>query len=116
MSLLERDGSTITTLKKRRVFQEALLTQDNRLWRPDTSLIEKPGLTWRGDIAPVVAAPQPRQKRNDVPSGLRYADPRRVINCYRRQLRREVIFAVGHGGRKGRKRQYRQTNESHIKC
>lgn len=47
-------------------------------------------------------------------SSLRIATPERSFTCARRKIRKEVIFASGHGGRKNRPPHY--SRQSDVRC
>lgn len=53
-----------------------------------------------------------------VPALSRLANvlPKEAVVCARRAVRREVIFATGSGGRRGRKSQYHKSETSNIHC
>lgn len=46
----------------------------------------------------------------------RFVDPRKVVTCVRRKERREVLFATGKGGRKGKRGKTRRDWRSMIWC
>lgn len=86
---------------------------DARLWHPDEPPATRPAVTLGGTIAPVRTN---KPKTRTVPHRLEYENPFGVITCLRRKLRREVVFAIGHGGRRGKKRQHRRNDRSEIEC
>lgn len=48
---------------------------------------------------------------------LAFADPTRAITCLRRKIRREVMFAKGHGGMATRRMRPRRLNhQSKVSC
>lgn len=49
-------------------------------------------------------------------SGLKFSVPERVALCAKRKIRREIMFARGHGGQGGAKRSYRRNRFSGIGC
>lgn len=108
----ERDRNTIPRTQV--LFRpEWSQIDDARTWRPDERSIGRPAVTVGGSIAPVRTN---KARTAAVPHRLQYESPFRVITCLRRKLRREVIFAVGHGGRKGRKKDHRRNERSNVEC
>lgn len=59
-----------------------------------------------------------RKKQQRYPSfRLSYLNPRRVLNCARRHIRKEVMFALGFAGKRhGAGGSYRRTQESLWGC
>lgn len=50
------------------------------------------------------------------PARIRFAVPPEVLTCVRRKQRKEVLFAKGVGGQRGRKRRPRFTPHSKVSC
>lgn len=49
-------------------------------------------------------------------SGLMFAEPFRVAHCAKRKIRKEVMFAFGHGGKGGGKKSHRRNAFSGVRC
>lgn len=65
---------------------------------------------------PFAAAPRSAARLVAKGTGIKFADPKGVLTCVRRGIRREVLFALGVGGQGGRKRKPRFTAASKISC
>lgn len=65
---------------------------------------------------PFAAAPRAAARLVAKGTGVRFADPMGVVTCVRRKLRREVLFALGVGGARGKKNKPRRTAGSEISC
>lgn len=65
---------------------------------------------------PVAAAPRSAARLVAKGTGIQFADPRRVLVCLRRNIRKEVLFALGVGGQGGAKKKPRRTTTSGISC
>lgn len=65
---------------------------------------------------PFAASPRSASRLIVKGIGVQFADPRRVVTCVRRKIRREVLFALGVGGQGGRKNKPRKTAGSEISC
>lgn len=48
--------------------------------------------------------------------GLKFSVPERVALCAKRKIRREVMFAKGVGGGRGKRRPYRRNDLTEIGC
>lgn len=88
--------------------------EDRRTFSPE---IARPARGVRRDatrlmVSPNVNKPVKATEMPTVPTGVQFADPRRVAICMRRKTRREVIFARGSGG--GRKRKHRRAKWSEF--
>lgn len=104
-----------------------LEVEDARAWHPDP---EQGALTIGGRFARVVVHKRPIIARSkpiwawrglpvgpQVPVGLRFESPLKVVTCLRRKIRREVIFALNRGGKGGgKKAKPRRTWRSGIRC
>ena len=67
--------------------------------------------------ARIIRAVEPKAPRlwsAQTKSTLAFAEPRRVLVCLRRQVRKEVLLALGKGG--GGKRKPRRNHLSEISC
>lgn len=100
--------------------------EDRRTFWPEPAAL-RPALTLRGTGARVVGAapvrkPGPPGRKStalaSVKTGsvLTFSAPKRVAVCVRRQRRKEVLFATGKGGRRGRQRQRRRSEFSEVSC
>lgn len=99
--------------------------EDRRSWHPDPG---RGAVTIGGNWARVIVHPRPFVARSrpiwghglptavQVPWGVMYESPFRVIRCIRRKVRREVMFARGQGGKRGRKGKYHRNADSNIWC
>lgn len=100
--------------------------EDGRVWHPDP---DRGALTIGGRFASVVVHSRPVIARSkpiwswkglpvgvQVPVGVRFESPLKVVTCLRRKIRRNVIFALDKGGKGSGKRQPRRTWRSDIKC
>lgn len=65
---------------------------------------------------PIPAAPRAAARIVAKGTGLQFADPRRVLVCLRRKIRKEVLFAFGVGGQAGAKKKPRRNVASDISC
>lgn len=55
--------------------------------------------------------------RKTIPYRVQFLDPKRVLVCVRRKIRREVMFALGKGGKRGRERNRRRRDAySGVSC
>lgn len=100
--------------------------EDRRTWNPDPG---RSAVTIGGRVARVVVHKRPFIAYNrpiwayrgmpvgvQVPVGVMYESPFFVIRCLRRKVRKAVIFARGHGGKRGRKGRYNRNADSGIWC
>lgn len=100
--------------------------EDGRLWHPDP---EQGALTIGGRFAQVVVHKRPIVARSNtiwsasgvpvglqVPVGVRFESPLKVITCVRRKVRRQIIFATRRNGKGVRKRQPRRNWRSNVSC
>lgn len=83
--------------------------EDRRIWHP--ARWGRPVLGFRRAATRLVVAPKPMR---DLSARIAFADPRRVLVCLRRKVRREVIHALGKGG--GGNRRPRRKPTSEISC
>lgn len=65
---------------------------------------------------PFAAAPRSAARLVMRGTGVQFANPRRVVVCVRRKIRKEVMFALGVGGQAGRKAKPRKSAGSEISC
>lgn len=66
-----------------------------------------------------LSAPRTRPGRAErawLANKLKFHNPKKVVTCVRRKSRKEVLFAKGVGGRKGKKRPPKRNWRSEIKC
>lgn len=100
--------------------------EDGRLWHPDP---EQGALTIGGRFAQVVVHKRPIVSRSNtiwsasglpvgvqVPVGVRFESPLKVITCVRRKVRRQIMFATGRSGKGVKKRQPRRNWRSNVSC
>lgn len=100
--------------------------EDGRLWHPDP---DRGALTIGGRFAQVVVHKRPIIARSkpiwsykglpvgvQVPFGVQFESPFKVITCLRRKVRRNVIFAMNKGGKGVKKRQPRRNWRSNVSC
>lgn len=107
----KRDFST--SIPSPRLFLRTV--EDLRRWTPDADILPPIAKRLDGRIAGVQArSPQPQRQK--LWHTIRYESPKKVVRCQRRQKRREVIFASGHGGVRVKKKQHRRNEESNIRC
>lgn len=98
--------------------------EDGRLWHPDA---DHGALTIGGRFAHVVVHKRPVIGRANtiwsgrglpvgvqVPVGIQFESPLKVVTCVRRKVRRQIMFATGRGGKFHRKP--RRSWRSDIKC
>lgn len=85
--------------------------EDYRQWQPTgrkarqvASLSSRPAK---------VVTPSPVSMFSPIVQAFQY--PKHVVTCVRRKVRKEVLFALGHGGR-GSRRPKRRNPRSNIKC
>lgn len=87
--------------------------EDRRQWSPIDTPRTLNGMQFR-------RLRQPGYTMDGMPSAIArigFADPHRVVLCVRRKRRREIIFALGVGGRKGRRtRKPRRNKWSEVRC
>lgn len=106
------------------------LHEDLRLWHPDP---DRGAVQIGGRWAKVVVHSRPVVARSralsawglvdkglpvglQVPVGLRFESPFRVITCLRRKIRRQVIFARRKAGKGVTRRKPRRTWRSQVVC
>lgn len=100
-----------------------LHTQDRRFWHPDN--VSRPGATFR-KAANLSLVPGRKFKYGPSPKSytpgaerlsdrVGFEDPSRVAICVRRNVRKEVIHALGKAG-KGKTRRPKQTEYSKVRC
>lgn len=103
--------------------------EDRRTWHPDP---DHGAFTLGGSLASVTVHRRPIIARSktfsrwgfgrgipvgvQVPVGIQYAHSFNVINCVRRKVRRQVIFARNKGGKGVKRRPPRRTWRSNIWC
>lgn len=100
--------------------------EDGRSWHPDP---ERGAVTVGGRWARLVVHPRPAVAYSrplwswrgtprgvQVPVGLRFESPLKVITCLRRKVRREVIFARRKAGAGARSRVRARNWRSEIGC
>lgn len=100
--------------------------EDRRAWDPDP---ERGALTFGGRYARVVVHSRPVIARANriwsasaypvgvqVPVGVRFESPFKVITCLRRKIRRGVIFARNKAGKGVRRRSPRRSWRSNVVC
>lgn len=102
---------------------------DGRYWHPDP---DHGALTVGGRYARIVVHKRPLIARNkalsgwiggrgvpvglQVPIGVRFESPYKVLTCIRRKVRREVIFARKKAGSGVRRRKPRRSWRSNVVC
>lgn len=106
------------------------LHEDLRLWHPDP---ERGAVEVGGRWAKVVVHSRPVVARSralsswglsdrglpvglQVPVGLRFESPFRVLTCMRRKIRRQVIFARRKAGKGVKRRKPRRNWRSQVVC
>lgn len=82
--------------------------EDRRLYKPDRGLAPPAALNRN---ASRIVAP-----KYSPPFAVRFADPRLVSICAKRKIRREVLFALGKGGKRGRLNKPRRNFWSRVSC
>lgn len=103
-----------------------LEVEDARAWHPDP---EQGALTIGGRFARVVVHSRPVVARANtifspssypvgfqVPVGVRFESPFKVVTCLRRKIRREIMFARNKAGKGVRKRRPRRSWRSNVSC
>lgn len=98
--------------------------EDGRVWHPDP---DHGALTLGGNVARVIVHSRPIVARANtlfspraypvgfqVPVGVRFESPLKVITCVRRKIRREIMFAKRRAG--GGNRKPRRTWRSDVSC
>lgn len=102
---------------------------DGRYWHPDP---DHGAMTVGGRYARVVVHSRPLVARSkgisswiggrgfpvglEVPIGVRFESPFRVLTCIRRKIRREIIFARNKAGRGKNRRNPRRSWRSNVVC
>lgn len=102
---------------------------DGRYWHPDP---DQGALTIGGRYARVIVHQRPLVARSkalsswiggkglpiglQVPVGVKFESPYRVLTCVRRKVRRAVVFARGKAGKGVKKRRPRRTWRSNVVC
>lgn len=84
-----------------------VLKPDNRTYHP------------AGKLRPLTTTfltPSVRLKVGRKIHQLAFKKPKRVNVCTSRSIRRQLLFALGMGGRRGRQRKHRLNDESKISC
>jgi len=92
-----------------------LSIEDRRTSHPDGP-VRAPRSTRAFHVNYQLAAPR-QNKSNpwDVPSGIQFEDPSRVLICIRRKQRKEVLHALKKTGKSGQKRP-RRNHYSEVLC
>lgn len=94
-------GSPLLEFEDRRTFHpEGVYRPPRSLNRSDTQIVPKQ---------------KPKRQPSQTKGTLSFADPRSVLVCIRRGIRKEVLHALGKAGRTGFKRR-RTTQTSKISC
>lgn len=83
--------------------------EDLRRWTP-TKLVRK---TLRSAIVRFVDKPYGLDK---LKTRMAVYDVRKTIFCVRRKIRRQVLFALGVGGRGGQSKKHRWNEDSYYSC
>jgi len=107
--IVKRQGGAISRRIASRRLPTLLSTiPERRTYHPAGSA--RPVLTVTGTPARGLRAPTPKS--------LAFAKPRKITVCVRRQQRKEVMFAAGHGGSRGlgRRKKRRVNENSKISC
>jgi hypothetical protein len=84
------------------------LLDDRRQWHPERW--GRPVVGLRRAATRLVVGKSPKR----LPPTLAFMDPRRVVVCIRRKMRREVLHALGKGGGGNRRPTRKPTSE--IQC
>lgn len=82
------------------------MLEDRRQWSPDTRML-RPVMSTVRSAKRIVTG-------QSLTAPLRFADPRRVVVCVRRAIRREIMHAKGYAG--SRVRRPKRTPWSSISC
>lgn len=91
------------------------LLEDRRSFHPARSA--RPAFALRRDAARLVAREPARRPGRQTKATIAFADPKRVVICMRRGVRKEVMFALGRTGRGGkRNRRPRRSSFSSVSC
>lgn len=84
------------------------LVEDRRQYHPDRRHRDARTLDGSAQLAV--------NSRRSLWHGLRFINPRRVLICVRRAVRKEVMFAVGQGGKRGKRKSPRRSAYSDVRC
>lgn len=100
--------------------------EDRRAWGPDP---ERGAVTFGGQYARVVVHSRPVIARSNsvftargypvgvqVPVGVRFESPFKVITCVRRKVRRQIMFAKRKAGYGQKQRKPRRNWRSDVSC
>lgn len=100
--------------------------EDRRAWEPDP---ERGALTFGGKYARVIVHSRPVVARANtlfssraypvglqVPVGVRFESPFKVITCVRRKVRRQIMFAKKKAGYGKKQRMPRRNWRSNVSC
>lgn len=100
--------------------------EDRRAWDPDP---ERGALTFGNRYARVIVHPRPVIARANtlfsasaypvgiqVPVGVRFESPLKVVTCVRRKLRRKIMFAKRKAGFGQRQKMPRRDWRSNVSC
>jgi len=91
-----------------------LSTEDRRTYHPDGPVRAPRSLnSFHTNFQ--AATPSRNQNPWDVPTGIQFEDPSRVLICIRRQKRKEVLHALKKTGRTGQNRP-RRNHYSEVLC
>lgn len=99
------------------------LYEDRRYWHPEGNIAPARSFSHpRHRLKTVV----PRSRQNElpyknvgyspVPYLVGFRNPSRVLICVRRKQRREVMFAMGYGGKAGNQFRHRTSEYSDVRC
>lgn len=103
----------VSVVDTRPLRKRVLAVEDRRSFHPEKKLRPARALK-RSQAAPVAKATKRERGRGVVPSKIRFAVPKKVALCVRREQRREVLFAKGRGG--GRHRPPTKNWYSDVSC
>lgn len=101
--------SPISPVLQRRPNMALNLIEDRRRWHP-----ERWGRPLLGTVRSATRVVVKPSVGPALTSHLKFADPRRVIICIRRKIRREVLLALGKGG--GGNKSPRRKPSSEVSC
>lgn len=115
---MKRDLKMVTSyppLLHRPVISPLMVIEDRRILKPINRLLQS-------SLRNLSAAPISHTKSHYKAPRPFYMPrsfdslPRDAVICARRKIRKEVIFALGSGGRRGSKKPYRRSSTSNIHC
>lgn len=89
-----------------------VVLEDRRLWHPER--VFRPAFSLTRSAKRLVLKSPTKHQAAKLSEGLKFADPRKVVICVKRKIRKQIMHVIGAAG--GKVRKPRRNYWSEVSC